>query len=287
MDSIRGRTTVSGGIPYGEYILEGHAASHVGHVRNNNEDNYVLLKAWNENAKDSHVADVCAAHFMGSWNCIGVFDGMGGGELGEVASRIAATEVLSAMNALGKNAACGQVDAAMRQAFLRANNAVVKLQQDNNVYGTTATVCCLDGYRFRNYHLGDSRAYLFRDNQLFLLTRDQTVAQMKIDAGFYDKDDPQIEREKHQLIEYIGCDRTMESMRPMESEWIDLKQGDRILLCSDGLYDMCTDKQIEKILQNTYGTDESAEALLREALDNGGKDNVTCVVIKITKKKNA
>lgn len=279
------QVTMSDGNPHGKYILEGHAVTHVGHARENNEDNYILLNAWNEKAKDAHVSDICVSHSMGNWNCIGVFDGMGGGDLGEVASRLGTTEVLSATKALDRNATYEQVDAAMERAFLEANNAVVHLQQDNNIYGTTGTVCCLDGYRLRIYHLGDSRAYLFRENQLYLLTRDQTVAQIKIDAGLYEKDDRRLERERHQLTEYIGCDDTKENIRPVESQWMDIKHKDRILLCSDGLYDMCSEEQIKHILQNTQDTDETAEALVQKALENGGKDNVTCLVVKITKNK--
>lgn len=267
-----------------KYVLEGHVNSDVGCVRKNNEDNFILLKAINENAANRKTADVCAAYPVGKWNCIAVFDGMGGGEKGEEASRIAATEILSALEKLGEYASGSQVDEAMHGGFGKANKEIVRLQQESRVYGTTGTVCCTDGHRFKIYHLGDSRAYLFRDEQLFQLTRDQTVAQMKIDAGFYSKDDVRIEAEKHQLTEYIGCDWTNENLRPIESEWIEVQPGDQLVLCSDGVYDMCTDAQIENILKKASGTDDASDALVKEALANGGRDNATCTVAKVIRK---
>lgn len=270
-----------------EYILEGHAASDVGNVRKNNEDNFILRKAINENAANQKSADVCAAYRLGRWNCIAVFDGMGGGEKGEEASQSAATAILATLEQLGEYASYGQIDEAIRQGFVNANNAIVKLQQESAVYGTTGTVCCMDGRKFRIYHLGDSRAYLFREGQLFQLTRDQTVAQMKIDAGFYSKDDPQVEAEKHQLTEYIGCDWTTENLRPIESAWIEIQSGDIIVLCSDGLYDMCTDMEMEHILRKASGTDGAADELVEKALANGGRDNVTCIVAKVTIKRHS
>lgn len=277
---------VAGDSLHDEYILAGCAASHVGNVRKNNEDNYILSKRMNEKARNEQTDEVYIAQCMGKWNCVGVFDGMGGGEKGEVASNIAATEVLHAVEKMEAYAAERQVDEAVQGAFQRANNAVVEIQKMSNVYGTTGTVCCMDGCRFRIYHLGDSRAYLFREGCLYQLTKDQTVAQMKIDAGFYTKDDPRVEMEMHQLTEYIGYDWTKENLCPVESEWMELKSGDRILLCSDGLYDMCTECQIDAILKENEKSNEAAEALVAAALENGGRDNVTCVIVKVTVKKN-
>lgn len=275
----------SGEYSLGEYVLEGHVLSDVGRVRKNNEDNFILLGAINEDAGNRKTTDVCASYPIGKWNCIAVFDGMGGGERGEEASGIAATEILSSMEKLEEYANHMQLDEAMREGFRRANNAIVQLQEESLVYGTTGTVCCTDGERFKIYHLGDSRAYLFRDGQLFQLTRDQTVAQMKTDAGFYNREDPRFEAEKHQLTEYIGCDWTTENLRPIESEWIEIQPEDRLVLCSDGLYDMCTDEQIAVILKEVSETDEASDSLVREALANGGRDNVTCIVARVKTKR--
>lgn len=267
------------------YVLQGHVKSHVGCVRTNNEDNYILLGQLNKDAANEAEADTYSSHPMGEWSCIGIFDGMGGGEKGEVAANIAATELKKSMEQMQEYQYAGSrdVDSKVREAFLSANNQIVEMQSHVGVYGTTGTVCCLNGSQFRIYHLGDSRAYLFRDGQLFKLTSDQTVAQMKIDAGFYDKDDPRVQMEMHQLTKYIGCDGSGEYLKPQESEWMPLKRDDRILLCSDGLYDMCSPEQIRGILAENPASDDASEALIAAALENGGRDNVTCLVAKIHK----
>ena len=266
------------------YVLQGHVKSHVGCVRTNNEDNYILLGQLNEEASNENEADTYSSHPMGAWCCIGIFDGMGGGEKGEVAANIAAKELKKSMELLQGYAGSRDVDREVRAAFLRANNQIIEMQNHIGVYGTTGTVCCLNGSQFRIYHLGDSRAYLFRNGQLFKLTYDQTVAQMKIDAGFYGKDDPRVNVEMHQLTKYIGCDDSREFLKPQESEWMPLKSDDRILLCSDGLYDMCSQERIREILEKKTASDDAAESLVAAALENGGLDNVTCLVVKILKK---
>lgn len=267
-----------------KYTLDGYVSSHVGCIRTNNEDNYILHSLMKDSSINISENGICEAHELGTWNCIAIFDGMGGGEGGEEASRIASVAMLSELDGLEKVMDETKIDVAIRNGFSKANNTIVKMQQETMVYGTTGTVCCMNGKKFKIYHLGDSRAYLFREGQLMQITRDQTVAQMKIDAGFYSADDPKAESEKHQLIEYIGCDWSMENLVPIESDWIDICTGDQLLLCSDGLYDMCSDVKIGQIMIESDSTDKAVERMVETALFNGGRDNITCVVVKITLK---
>ena len=170
-----------------------------------------------------------------------------------------------------------QIDSTMRQAFLDANNKIIDLQKQHQVFGTTGTVAVTNGDLIKIYHLGDSRAYLMRNRELSQLTRDQTLAQMKMDVGIYQPDAPGAEAEKHQLTEYIGKDPTKQYLRPLESDWFSLQSGDGILLCSDGLYDMCSDLQIGDLLASDASPSEKAKALTAAALSAGGSDNVTCI----------
>lgn len=148
------------------------------------------------------------------------------------------------------------------------------------MYGTTGTIICTNGVKFKVFHLGDSRAYLFRNGELYQLTKDQTLAAMKVSLGFYEENDPLVEKEKHQLTEYIGCDQTLENLRPLESQWMDLLSGDKLLICSDGLYDMCSNAQIIEIMKNEEQPEKIAQKLLQRALENGGLDNITCLVLE-------
>ena len=262
------------------FFWNGSIISHVGLKRENNEDNFLFNQIYN---KDS-VLEVSQTLFGEDiWLCAGVFDGMGGGENGELASRLAVEEVKTAFCKITQDSTETEVDNVMKQAFLNANRRIVEEQKLYAMYGTTGTVLCTNGKKIKIYHLGDSRAYLFRDENLYQLTKDQTLANLKISAGFYEADDPLVEKEKHQLTEYIGCDKTMQYLYPLESEWLNLQSKDKLLLCSDGLYDMCTDLEICEIIKNYQEPELAVKELLHIALEHGGVDNVTCLILQIRK----
>lgn len=259
--------------------FSGSAVSDVGCVRENNEDNYLLEQHMNEASADHSAFTVAASDQSRYWHLAGVFDGMGGGERGELASQKTARIFLDALSRFPKNATKDDVDRVLKCAFLEANNAIVALQSECNVFGTTGTVVCINNQEFKIFHLGDSRAYLLREDKLFQLTKDQTLAQMKMDAGLYDENAPGAEADKHKLTEYIGRDRTQKNLRPVESEWIPIQKADRLLLCSDGLYDMCSDGEIERLLQKHGNVEAQGKRLIEAARRNGGVDNITCVIL--------
>ncbi len=259
------------------FAVSAYAVSDVGLVRTNNEDNYFLGFSWNKTAANHSEAAVNAQSY--SWQLAGVFDGMGGGEAGELASAAAAKAVEKAAEQMTGDLSRQDVDKLLRRAFLEANNAVVDLQQQLQIFGTTGTLLCTDGTAFKVYHSGDSRAYLIREGDMFPLTKDQTLAQMKIEVGMYDENDPKAEAEKHKLVEYIGRDRSRENFKPVESHWIPIEKGDGILLCSDGLYDMCSNEEILLLLLSADTPQEKATLLAHRANANGGIDNTTCIYI--------
>jgi serine/threonine protein phosphatase PrpC len=169
---------------------------------------------------------------------------MGGGKKGEVAARLAAEAFREVAGRLRHIREPEMADRMIRAAFQQANNRVLPLRTECGAYGTTVTVVCTNGSVFKIYSLGDSRGYLLRNRDLFQLTRDHTLAQMKIEAGTYKQDDPQVKKDRNRLTEYIGRDSTGEGIGPEETQWLPLTAGDSILLCSDGLYDMCGNGEI-------------------------------------------
>lgn len=264
--------------PADSVSFSGSVVSDVGCIRTNNEDNYILGMHMNADSCSHSGFSVSATGQSGHWQFAGVFDGMGGGDKGELASQKTARIFLDTFSRLKEDSAKQNVDLMVRNAFLEANNMIVALQRECNIFGTTGTVLCTDGKEFKIFHLGDSRAYLVREGRLFQLTKDQTLAQMKVDAGLYDENAPQAEADKHKLTEYIGRDWTRENLRPMESQWMPVQKTDRLLLCSDGLYDMCSDAEIEKILQKSSNPKTQVTELTEAARRNGGADNITCIV---------
>ena len=257
----------------------GYAVSDVGRVRENNEDNYILGLQLNRESADHSETALAIEAGQNKWYFAGVFDGMGGGDKGVVAARITAETFCGLIRKLPGNASREQTDKVVRNAFLKSNNAIVEMQKRYKVYGTTGTVVGIRSGQFKIYHLGDSRAYFLRDGKVTQLTRDQTLAQLKIDTGIYNRDHPGVQTDKHKLTEYIGRDWTRENIRPVESEWMTVRAGDRLLLCSDGLYDMCSDEQIAGHLGAGSNASAAAKALNQDALCSGGADNVTCIVI--------
>jgi PPM family protein phosphatase len=124
-------------------------------------------------------------------------------------------------------------------------------------------------------HLGDSRAYLLRKGRLELLTKDHTVAPAMADAGYIAPEEVRHHRKRHVLTNFLGGHH---GKVKGDVRWLRLADGDRLLLCSDGLTDMVDDDSIAQILQARDKPQEAAQSLLDEALSRGGADNVTIVV---------
>ena len=121
-------------------------------------------------------------------------------------------------------------------------------------------------------HVGDSRAYLFRDQALRQLTRDHTFAQTLRDVGVPAE---KTEQYRHLLVNSFGA--RPEDVK-IDVDHVPLEDGDRLLLCSDGLTDMVTDAEITSTLVEVAGAQAACDALIERALHNGGKDNVTVLV---------
>ncbi len=262
--------------------FSGSVVSTVGCVRTNNEDNYILDGHMNDYSSDHSKVSVSGSDTIGSWHFAGVFDVMGVGDKGEIAAQTTARIFLKATSLINDSSSKSNVDLILRNAFLEANNAIVALRRECNVFGTTGTVLYTNMEEFKIFHLGDSRAYLIRKGDLFQLTYDQTLAQLKVEAGLYSEDDPRAEADKHKLTEFIGKDSTCEHIQPLESQWIAIQKDDRILLCSDGLYSMCSDAEMMQILRQADKIDILVQKLADAACHNGGEDNVTCVIVEIS-----
>ena len=227
------------------------AATHPGRVRNNNEDSY-------------------APEAAGAGNgpvLLMVADGMGGAIGGEIASQLAV-----------EHATAGSGSPIER--VTRANQAVVdRTLSDPGLagMGTTLTLAELgpDGV-IRLAHVGDSRAYLWREGGLKRVTDDHTVVAEQLAAGHISPTDAATHPQRSMLTRVLGISADLE----IDSLSIETVAGDRLLICSDGLTNMVEDEQIADILSR--GTPEEAVwALIEEANRAGGHDNVTVVVVDV------
>ncbi len=152
-----------------------------------------------------------------------------------------------------------------------------KSESDRRLFGmgTTMTLAYSVGIHLFIIHVGDSRAYLFRNGQLQQLTRDHTVAQALADAGSIQQEDVRKHVKRNTLTNYLGGHS---GKVKADVRWLRLEDGDRVLLCTDGLSDMVEDHGIASCLNQHPEPDAAAIALTQMALRNGGKDNITVVV---------
>ena len=262
-------------------VLSGAVVSDIGRLRGNNEDNFVLSGGMNAAFSDREEAMLAPRPCGEGWEIAAVFDGMGGGEKGEQAAGAAASALLAAAET-ARGLSREELDTAIRAAVREANDRVVALQKTAATFGTTSTVLCTDGCACKLYHLGDSRAYLLRDGELRQLTRDHTISQMKREIGLLRAGESAPEAEKHQLTNYIGRDKSGGHLHPEESGWLPLRGNDRVLLCSDGLYDELDDERIRSLLAADGEPLAQARRLVFDAAERGGRDNITCLILHVT-----
>lgn len=258
--------------------LSAGVSSDLGRVRAINEDNFLLLHVINEHFSPTFEHYCHQDLVTNSWRCFAIFDGIGGLKCGELAAHLAAEVFRDIATGLVADLPCDEIDYQIQDGFSFANQEVRKLRKAK--CGTTGTIVCTNGEQFKVYHIGDCRTYLFRNNNLFQLTRDQTLSEMKMQRGIYHPDTPEQKRDSHVLTSYIGGAIDFK-LYPIESQWIPLRPGDKVLICSDGLYDMCSDQEMRQILNKGEDIEHTVKALTTQALVNGGRDNVTCILVGI------
>lgn len=200
-----------------------------------------------------------------------VADGMGGAVAGEVASRLA-------VEAASKADAGNSIEPSER--VLAGNEAVLEASLEDpslSGMGTTMTLVELHPDGSAEFaHVGDSRAYLMRDGSLELLTTDHTLVNSLIELGKITEDEAEHHPHRHLLTRVLG-------LGPVDVDTfsLQLREGDRLLLCSDGLTTMVTDFMIEQILAAGEGVEPTSWALIEQANMAGGVDNTTVVVIDV------
>lgn len=205
-----------------------------------------------------------------------VADGVGGAAAGEVASATA-VHVLSALALPG---AYADPLAGLRSGVRLAQEQVaLGVAQDQRRAGmaTTLTAVLGDGRRFALAHLGDSRAYVWRERTLTRVTRDHTVVQDLLDDGRLTAAEAREHPWRHVVVRSLGGDpgETGEVTR------LDLRRGDRVLLCSDGLTDLVDDAAVAGVLAGHRSDDAAVTALVAAANEAGGRDNITCVLATV------
>jgi serine/threonine protein phosphatase PrpC len=199
-----------------------------------------------------------------------VADGMGGHQGGEVASKLALERL--------ERVTDGQSDLA--EVVRDANRAVFsKASEDPGLrgMGTTLTAVLVQGDRLHWAHVGDSRMYRLRDGRLDRITRDHTVVEQLVEQGRLSPREAEIHPQRSILLRALGVEEDVE----VDEGDVDVRRGDRLLLCSDGLTGMVEEDQIQRILAEAKGPQAASDALVAAANDAGGQDNITALVLDV------
>jgi len=249
--------------------FEFFSATDVGRARDNNEDSVAL---------DEAVALAVLA------------DGMGGYNAGEVASGMATSFIKSELGRWLEEAAGTVSDSDVKRAMDicvdNANRAIFNAANSNPKYagmGTTLVVGVFRGERLLLGHVGDSRAYRFRDDRLIQLTRDHSLLQEQLDAGIITPEEAAYSSNKNLVTRAVGVEDTV----MLETHLHEALPGDVYLMCSDGLSDMLDDDNIAQVLRSNNTLPETAAALIAAANDMGGKDNIAVILARMEGRTSA
>ena len=232
-----------------EFISWG-ARSDVGLVRGHNEDSFLLRTPL----------------FV-------VSDGMGGHAAGEVASSIT-------VETIGEKAPGTADDVLLGAAVEAANAAVIKAAEEGvgkPGMGCTATAVLIEKNHMAVAHVGDSRAYVLHHGTLVRVTHDHSYVEELVDAGEITADEARTHPSRSIITRALGSDPDMYA----DHFSLEVNDGDRIILCSDGLSSMISDSEIEAVAVSSATPQQAADNLVAAALTAGGSDNVTVVVVDV------
>jgi PPM family protein phosphatase len=236
-------------MPVGGYAV----ASDTGRRRRRNEDNYVVAPP-----------------------LFAVADGMGGAQAGEVASQLAASAVErgDSDGRQGVERLDALIQEANRRIFDRAST-----DPTASGMGTTMTAALVEGMTVAIGHVGDSRAYLVRGEQMEQLTEDHSLVNELLKSGRLSEEEAQIHPQRSVITRAVGTDPDVD----VDGFTIEAEDGDVFLICSDGLSDMVGDEEIlELVHQHRDDLDKAVKALVTAANRGGGEDNITAVAFRIS-----
>lgn len=217
-------------------------------------------------------------------------DGMGGYNAGEVASGMATTVITTELQQLLETTPAYAVEEGsgkrvaekmLRDQIAKANTSIYQAAQSQPQYsgmGTTLVMALFYDNRMAVAHIGDSRLYRQRGEVFEQVTKDHSLLQEQIDGGMITKEQARHSANKNLVTRALGIDPSVEA----EVHEYDVQVGDIFLLCSDGLCDMVTDEDISMAVQTLGGNLKlCAQQLIQMANDNGGRDNVSVILVRV------
>ena len=208
-----------------------------------------------------------------------VADGMGGHAAGEVASEMAVQIIAKELGSL-RGLTDEQAGERMRNAIIEANAEIFDRtlsEHDKRGMGTTITSLVLLPHRYLIGQVGDSRAYMLRDGQLLQVTKDHSYVQEQVDAGLLTPEQARYHPYSNVITRCVGASDEVEADIYAGA----MKPGDVFLVASDGLTGMVDDRRLQQLLLARSGPGRIVDALIAEANNRGGLDNITAIVVQV------
>lgn len=251
--------------------FEINAITNTGKIRKNNEDNFFVndffLSYAQTNSGASYQKEIDIPFVAG------ISDGMGGESFGEEAAFITSSNFYKCFEKFRKPLSDDDIKVCIREI-----NQTICNQKSKS--GATLAMIYAYDKKITAVSIGDSRIYLYSKGILKQISKDHTLAQMQVDAGLITQKQAKESNLRHGLTQFLGIPSDEMSLDPDFNVLDGIDSEDIILICSDGLSDMVDDNQIEAILSEKVSVKNKTEKLIKTALDNGGKDNVTVMTIK-------
>jgi protein phosphatase len=214
-------------------------------------------------------------------------DGMGGHQSGEIASQMAVESVLEKLQSIcepkpTKSKTGSQLLDYVSNTISYSNSMIYQAAEtveEQRGMGTTLVAVMIQDSQIYAGHVGDSRLYLYRADSLRRITKDHSLVQDLIDRGFYTEEEARSANVGHIVTRALGTKAQVE----VDTLQHDLKASDVFLLCSDGLSDMVAGWQIQEILkEQSSNLERAAETLISKANRNGGKDNISVILMQVS-----
>ena len=252
----------------------------VGRVRQNNEDNLWLGRVGDPEAAAGDREASGSTGFPGM--LLAVADGMGGAKAGEVASRLAVETLATELQQrAGATPLAGRE---LRDAGRAAVHAANEKIRDDGAHdearegmGTTLTVAWLVGGAAELFQVGDSRAYLFREGRLSQLTRDQSLVSKLVEDGLLSEEEAERLPGRHIILQALGSEEELDIVH----ESVAVRNGDVLLLCTDGLSGLVKLPELEAVLRKSGPLSDQCARLIELAEQQGGNDNITVLLARV------
>ncbi|HVS21013.1 MAG TPA: protein phosphatase 2C domain-containing protein [Pyrinomonadaceae bacterium] len=272
-------------------LVELHAKSDVGRVRRGNEDNYLLLdlataRTWSRLDGDENPEDMRQFTIGEQGLVLAVSDGMGGALAGDVAARMAIDSVRDVLTGNDSDHEACAPEASLvdclKHATMQANRAIhFKSLEDSRCSGMGATLtgAAIKDDKLDLVQVGDSRAYIMRGDQIRLATKDQSLVQQLVDVGQISEEEAETHMFRNVILQALGAQN---ELTPATAR-IQIRRGDVLLLCSDGLSGKLRNEDIRQIVSDSSQDLAAAcAALVAAANERGGEDNITVVLARFT-----